>query len=308
MTDSKGANRLYLTLVVSFVLTSIVMGILPVRIPIYLSVICSQLAVLIPVLLYCLKRKISLKELIPHRKMDLITALLVVVITYLMYPVMVVLNAITLLFTESAMTGVQMEMMDYNPVFYTLIIAVLPACIEELTFRGVLFQSYRKKRVFTAILLSAFLFGCMHMNFNQFLYAFVMGIFVAFLVEGTGSIYSSMLAHFVLNFTGVIITTVLKFLNSKQDISAITQPTGNFLQGDKAQVVVLLMGILAWALIAIGTMAGAVAIYIYVCKRNGRWEQLKEIFKKKKEERMITIPLVIAVAITAWFIIRSIIM
>ena len=63
-----------------------------------------------------------------------------------------------------------------------------------------------------AILLTGFLFGCMHMNLNQFIYAFALGIYLAFLVEATGSIFSSMIAHFTLNATSVVMSFLLPIL------------------------------------------------------------------------------------------------
>ena len=45
----------------------------------------------------------------------------------------------------------------------------------------------------------------MHMNLNQACYAFVIGIAFALLVEATGSIFSSILCHFVFNAQSVCI-------------------------------------------------------------------------------------------------------
>ena len=307
MSDSKGVNRLYLVLVAVFIGTGYMLArVIPVEVPLYASLIISQSVVLVPALLYCWKRKVSVKELIPHRKIRFSTGVLVVVTTYLMYPLMIVLNAVTLLFTDSAVAGMQSGLLDINFLVATLLIAVVPACVEEFVFRGVLFQTYRKKRVFSAIILSGFLFGCMHMNLNQFAYAFFMGIYAAFLVEATGSIFSSILAHFTLNFTGVMLSGILKILYKGDEMSPVLEQTGNFLQNDRMYVFMMLIGILVWFVIAVGTTVGAVAIYIHICKKNGRWEHMKTIFRKEKEERMITIPLILAVTVAIVEIIISI--
>lgn len=300
MSDSKGVNRLYLLLVVLFVALGFILGrVLPMEIPVYASALLGQLVILIPALLYCWKRKIAIRELIPYRKIRFSTGVLVVVTTCLMYPLLVVLNAITLLFTNSATIEMQTEMANLNIIISILIIAVTPACVEEFVFRGVLFQTYRKKRVFSAILLSAFLFGCMHMNLNQFVYTFVMGIYMAFLVEGTGSIISSMLAHFTLNFIGVALSAVTRAMSQAQGTSPNIGQTGNFLQNEDTYVLLLLISILIWFVIAVGTTIGAIAIYIQVCKMNGRWGHVKSIFQRKSEEQMLTIPLSLAIVIVA---------
>lgn len=306
MSDSKGVNRLFLVIVTLFVAAGFVINrVLPMEVPVYASALIGQLVIFLPALFYCRKRKIAVKELIPYRKISFSTGILVVITTLLMYPLMVVLNAITLLFTNSATAAMQAQMADLNIVIYTLIIAVVPACVEEFVFRGVLFQTYRNKRVFTAILLSAFLFGCMHMNLNQFVYAFALGIYMAFLVEGTGSIISSMIAHFTVNFIGVALSTMAKAASGQQGVSQAVGQTGNFLQYDNGYVFMLLVGILMWFVIAVGTTTGAIAIYIQICKRNNKWEHMKTIFRRKNEETIITIPLILGVAITVVMIILA---
>ena len=299
MTDNKGANRLYLVIVALYVIASLLFAkVIPFELPTYVGIIVSQLIVVVPAVLYCIIRKISIKELLPYRKISLSTAVLVVVSTYLMYPLMIVLNMITLLFTKSGTASMQSEMSQFPLIVSTVLVALVPACVEEFVFRGVLFQTYRRKRVFSAILLSAFLFGCMHMNVNQFAYTFVMGIYMAFLVEGTGSMFSSMLAHFTLNFTGVFLSWLIGQRTGAFDKTGDMSQVGNFLDYGNDTVIMLLFGILIWFIIAIGTTAGAIAIYLQICKMNGRREHIKTIFRKQSTEKLITIPLILAIAIT----------
>ncbi|MDR2090256.1 MAG: CPBP family intramembrane metalloprotease [Clostridiales bacterium] len=78
------------------------------------------------------------------------------------------------------------------------LVAALPAVFEELTFRGILLGAY-KDNPKTGVLLSAFLFALMHMNIQQFLYAFVGGIVMGYVVIKTRSIVSSMIIHFCIN-------------------------------------------------------------------------------------------------------------
>ena len=87
-----------------------------------------------------------------------------------------------------------------------LFVALLPAFVEEFVFRGVFYQTYRKSSMKAALVLSGLLFGCMHMNFNQFLYTFVFGMILVFMMEATGSIVTSMICHFLLNLNGVLLS------------------------------------------------------------------------------------------------------
>ena len=58
--------------------------------------------------------------------------------------------------------------------------------------------------------MSGLVFGLFHLNINQFCYAFVIGVVFAFLVEATGSIWSSVLAHFAINTYSITIIQLLK--------------------------------------------------------------------------------------------------
>ena len=60
------------------------------------------------------------------------------------------------------------------------------------------------------MLLSALLFGLTHLNFNQMSYAVLVGIVSVLLLEGSGSIFYSMLFHICINTTNVVQMLVQK--------------------------------------------------------------------------------------------------
>ena len=93
-----------------------------------------------------------------------------------------------------------------------LIIALIPAIGEELTFRGVLQQSLtRKMNPHIAIILSAAIFSFIHFQFYGFLPRMFLGILLGYMFYITGSLWTSILMHFVNNGTAV----VLYYLNNK---------------------------------------------------------------------------------------------
>ena len=92
------------------------------------------------------------------------------------------------------------------------IIALIPAIGEELTFRGVLQQSLtRKMNPHVAIILSAALFSFIHFQFYGFLPRMFLGVLLGYMFYITGSLWTSILMHFVNNGTAV----VLYYLNNK---------------------------------------------------------------------------------------------
>ena len=93
-----------------------------------------------------------------------------------------------------------------------LIIALIPAIGEELTFRGVLQQSLtRKMNPHIAIILSAAIFSFIHFQFYGFLPRMFLGILLGYMFYVSGSLWTSILMHFVNNGTAV----VLYYLNNK---------------------------------------------------------------------------------------------
>lgn len=319
MPENKSVNRLFLMVVVLYVGVSFGYGLLAAKIPavsglpVYASLLLSQGLVFVPCFLFCKWKGIRIRELVPYRKINFVTMVLVVICTYLMYPLIVVLNAVSMLFSNSGTASVAEMMQGQSLILNILFMALLPACVEEFMFRGILFQTYRRSRMLPAILLSAFLFGCMHMNLNQFVYAFALGVYLAFLVEATGSIFSSMLAHFTLNFTSVVMTFLLPYLNeimgsSPEDSIQQIQPGGYASTMDSSQLTVFLMGILFWLVIAIGATCAAIALYIAICKINGRWAYVKGMFRQGDRRSLATVPLVLGILITFAFMGVSIVL
>ncbi len=82
-----------------------------------------------------------------------------------------------------------------------LVIALLPAVLEETVFRGVVFGGMQKGGwgTISAVLISGALFSLFHGNPEQTVYQFLCGAAFALLAQRAGSILPGMLAHFVNN-------------------------------------------------------------------------------------------------------------
>lgn len=306
MTTNKGVNRLFLVTLVIYLgaslLLSVFYDVLP-QMPVPVTLLFSQALILVPSLIYCKIRKVPIRGLIPFRKIKFSVCVLVVVCTYLMYPLMIVLNALSLFFVPSGTAGLADPDMPF--LIMTLFIAVLPALIEEFVFRGMLFSTYKKSKMLPAVFVSAFLFGCMHLNLNQFVYAFALGVYLAFLVEATGSIFSSMLAHFTINFTGVLISFFMTKLTTLAgpEISGLEGGvTGSFLTTlDETSLALMIVGVAFWAAIALGTTAGGVGVLIAIAKISGRWDHLKTMFRGGTRERILTPSVIVAILLACAF-------
>ena len=95
-----------------------------------------------------------------------------------------------------------------------LLMALLPAVAEELTFRGVLQNLFevkdetlkkKGKRVHLAIWCTAILFSAIHMQFYGFLPRMLMGALFGYALVWTGSLWIPILMHFTNNAMAVIL-------------------------------------------------------------------------------------------------------
>ena len=87
-----------------------------------------------------------------------------------------------------------------------IVIALIPAIGEEMTFRGVLQQSLtRRMNPHIAIFLSAAIFSFFHFQFYGFLPRMFLGLLMGYMFYITGSLWTSILMHFVNNGASVVL-------------------------------------------------------------------------------------------------------
>ncbi|MBQ8625582.1 MAG: CPBP family intramembrane metalloprotease [Agathobacter sp.] len=106
------------------------------------------------------------------------------------------------------------------PVLMMIYSVCLAPISEELIFRGVTMRIARRAFPFWAAnIIQAVLFGVFHMNWLQGCYAFALGLILGYICERGGSIYYSILFHFLFNLWG----TTSQWLNSVNEyvLSAI---------------------------------------------------------------------------------------
>lgn len=115
---------------------------------------------------------------------------------------------------EMIFSGVDMsvgsEMMNYqNPK--TIAVTAVYTCIaapvtEELMYRGFVLKNLSRVSQRFGIIMSALLFGLMHGNISQFIFAFFMGIFFAHIDVKHNSLLPSIIVHAFANTFSIIIS------------------------------------------------------------------------------------------------------
>lgn len=178
------------------------------------SILVSQiLLILVPIILfYLISGKTNPCFHLKFRKLTAAKVGMLIAIPFCSIPITGFIRLITTLFVNTAQVSeeIQNPALDLPYLSMLFLIAVLPAFIEELLVRGILFSNYRTINVRTGILLSSFLFGMLHYNFDQFFYATALGIILALVYEFTENLVAPMIVHFIINGTSVTLTYLIK--------------------------------------------------------------------------------------------------
>ena len=93
---------------------------------------------------------------------------------------------------------------------------------EEFLCRGICMNFGKKAfgKFWYANILQALLFGVLHMNWVQGVYAFIIGLVLGYLVERYNSLLPGMIVHFIVNFSSS--TWFPKVLSGIEEVSLVT--------------------------------------------------------------------------------------
>lgn len=211
MYSVKRGNKFHFFALLFFILGEIILQItleiLDLDLTIVGSLLVSQLGlVFIPVILYFIITKSSIKKTLLFNKIDLTNIVLCIILTYLVMPLLSLANVISQFFVTNYISE-SINSTASLPLWVLIIcMGVFPAVFEELSSRAIIVSNYKNKSWITTCLVSGLFFGILHMNLNQFSYAFIMGAIECFVVLITGSIFSSMLMHFVINGSNILLS------------------------------------------------------------------------------------------------------
>ena len=263
------------------------------------SLLLSQLIVLVPAVLFLFGTRTDPGRLIAHNRPKFTTALLVVVFTFLCMPAIIAVNAFSMLFVDNEVAGLQSYMLSVPWWQILLMVGIIGPVSEEFVFRGVIYHGYKTSQRFVgSMLLSALLFGLTHLNFNQMSYAVLVGIVSVLLLEGSGSIFYSMLFHICINTTNVVQMLVQKAqgtIMSQEESMAYIERT---MQMPYKQA--LAVSVSVYAVIAAGAAALAGCLLYLIVKKENRVQHMQQLVHGntgEKRTKLISVPLVISVVL-----------
>lgn len=91
-----------------------------------------------------------------------------------------------------------------------LYVCVLAPAIEELIFRGAVYGILRRFAPFIiANIFQALVFGIYHGNLVQGIYAFLLGMFIGWIMHLVGSLVCVMILHMSINLSGIVVSEII---------------------------------------------------------------------------------------------------
>lgn len=308
---NKRANLLFLTMILTHIGVVMILSFLGDRMNVGITAkfFLGEAILMVPALLFLLftrRRKTVGHDTGMFHRIKISTLLMIMLSTLLLMPFVTVLNTLTLFFTDNAVAAIEGAILNVPfPVMLIMIGIFGPFC-EEFVFRGVIYGSYT--RGLAAVFLSAFTFGLMHMNFNQALYAFAIGIFLAVLAEAAGSLWAAVFCHMFFNSYEVVMMYLSKAILGSAYVEAVNEAAGE-LTGVQIQA-----ALAVYLLIAAVTTPIAVCCVAWIAKNEGRQETVRALFHaaggneaqkntpgETQREQLITGPLIVAVVLCLGF-------
>jgi len=254
MFSVKRGNLFQMITITYFILGNLtlatIIGTLQLEVNFIANILISQLGfVALSVVTYMIVTKSPITPTLHLHRVRLLDALICIGLAWSIMPSLSVINVFSQFFVRNQIQDTLLAILDYPYLLVLLLTSVFPAIFEELLTRSLIISNYRKETVLVTCIISGLFFGFIHLNINQFLYAFVMGALMCYVVLITESVYSAIIIHFTINATSTtmlyVSNIIIKAFSDNElfmgEIMANNDPTN-------AQLAIMLIGLLVYAL------------------------------------------------------------
>ena len=217
-----------------------------------------------------------------------------ILIAALALPIMTFFSYTSSFFYTNDVALVLDQMRSFPLWLMILVVGVTPAITEEITIRGIALSGFEFKSKHVAAIMTGIMFGILHLNAHQFLYATAMGVILAYVVRATGSIFLSMLIHFLINSWNLILQRVVSQGITTEDLVHSMDSIKNISMNLK-------IGMFFYYLIAAIVAAFLISYLIRKMEKRNFDITLDELDVATrvsyKEERVINIPFILSVIV-----------
>jgi len=302
--EAKRVNTIFSSIIIFSIVSELIIGFFLMDFVDLDNLIVNELIVeallLIPAIvgiLYKRNKEESLTDRLAFHKMKPKAIWATVLCGIVIIPIGTLANAVSLLFTENTVTESSDLYLNQGVMTAMVFVAVVGPFVEEFVFRSVIYKGYRKAGGrMGAVVLSALLFGLMHMNLNQLVYAFVVGMLLALVVEAADSVWASVICHFVFNAENVAVMFLSRFWDPETDVSSIDY--GN---EDLMELIIM------YAFIATIALLIFIVLLRWITNIQGTSENMKEIFSSRefgeKKAKLFSVSLIWGILISVGYIV-----
>ena len=162
-----------------------------------------EVLIMLPAIVYILAGKENLFDSLGFHKIKISTVLWTVLLTFFSLPLLYCANVLSQLFVPNALAQASGELTSGSTLASYFIMAIAAPVCEEIAMRGFQFNRFKKiTSLLAAAAISAVMFGILHLNINQMCYAIVLGFVFDYANYASGSIWTSIIMHFIINSLG----------------------------------------------------------------------------------------------------------
>lgn len=269
---------MFLTIIIVYVFVMIITSILDsknISMSTGFSLILSELLILVPAMIFCIKGNLSFSKDLGFRKVTVRTVLIAILLGFFTMPVASFVNILSQFFVSNTMTQASDALTEGSPALLLLLSGVYGPVVEEVVFRGVFDTQFGKYATpMKAALVSSLAFGLMHLNVNQASYAFVLGMIFAIVNKASGSIITSMIIHMVINSVNMVMLVAAQaaMATQNQSLAATTEEM-------RTTSMLAVMAVVYFVLAVVFGILGSLLVYL-IAKIEGRTAELKAMFVK----------------------------
>ena len=300
-TEIKALGWLFFISVISHILMALAVSLLEDKgfvFPVEVTLVISELTILVPSAVYILIRNLNFREDLGFRPIKAGSVLMCLLLTVLITPIASFVNVLSQLFVKNTMVQMSDSLAGGSNVAVFLLASLYGPFCEEFLFRSILARGYEKHvGPMRAAFISALFFALAHMNVNQAAYAFVLGVIFVIVNRAAGSVYPSIIIHACINGSNILLLFLMTAVTDAMDNGTLAQSAEAARTGEAIYVLIgvtLVMAVISAAI--------AIPCTVWLAKHEGNLESLKEMFTvKHPRARWLTIPVILAI-VTVLFV------
>ncbi|MBP7175079.1 MAG: CPBP family intramembrane metalloprotease [Thermoclostridium sp.] len=173
--------------------------------------ITEFIIILLPPLILLKLKKYDIPGVLRLKRVSLMNLFIIFFMMLFSLWIVTILNLFNLWLIRAIFGRVSMSplpLTETSMLVNILLIGGSAGICEEVMFRGFIQRSLERVGVFWSILITGFIFGLFHMDFQKLLGTFLLGVLIGFIVYRTNSLFAGMFAHFTNNSLAVIISSL----------------------------------------------------------------------------------------------------